>query len=168
MYLSISRMTLSLNWMALVLIGNFLYLNIVMSLASSTSMKKVLNFSRNLEKSAFPSLCSNSCRKTLVFLDYPSLSFSLSSRYSPYFFPKTTDCLKSSTTFFPGITSLKVFACPKTILSRCCSNRFYITNCPLTNNFASLFGTIYIYPFSWMIEQCLLLIPREFSFISFY
>jgi hypothetical protein len=57
MYFSMSTIKLTLKWRFREFIGNFLYRNVVMSFASSTSIKKSLKFFKNLTNYQRLSLC---------------------------------------------------------------------------------------------------------------
>jgi len=60
---------------------------------------------------------------------------------------------------------LKLLACPRVILSKWLSSVFWAVSEPFINTFAYGLGTIYIFPFSENIEQCLVAIPKVLSLI---
>lgn len=147
--------------------GNFLYRWKLYSFASSTSSKKFLNFSINLENKCFYILCSSSFKKVFILFASIVPAANLSSIYSPYFPPPRKDCLRSSAVPMPGMMSLKLLAWPRVILSKWWSSFFWVMMVPLTNNLASGLGSIYIFPFSLNIEQWRVAIPRALSLIWF-
>ena len=127
------------------------------------SLRAPLNFSKNLEKVFLSKRCSSSCRKIFVFFASVVSELSLSSKNWPY----RATVFKISN-FCPGMISLKVFAWPKVILSKCLICFLLVTFKPLTKSLLSWKGMIKIYPFSWMIAQCFFMIPNALSLMSFY
>ena len=134
-------------------------------MASSTSSINPLNFSINFENKCLSNLWESYCKNCFILLASRVFALSLSSRYYPHFPVLANDILRSSALPLPGMTNLKLLACPRVILSRWFSCIFLVVMAPLTKSLASWFGYMKILPFSFVIVQCLVIIPNAFSLI---